>query len=60
MTEKVVESDIFKIINNRRSIRKFIDKDIPDEVSEKFWKQVSEPLLHLKYAVLYILKTKKR
>ncbi|MHA1739492.1 MAG: nitroreductase family protein, partial [Candidatus Heimdallarchaeota archaeon] len=34
-TEKVVESDIFKIINNRRSIRKFIDKDIPDEVIRK-------------------------
>lgn len=35
MTEKVVESDIFKLINNRRSIRKFIDKEVPDETIKK-------------------------
>jgi len=27
--------DLFKVIDNRRSIRKFLDKEIPDEVIEK-------------------------
>ena len=35
MSNKIVETDIFKIINNRRSIRKFLDKEIPDEVIKK-------------------------
>ncbi len=31
-------NSIFEIINNRRSIRKFLDKDIPEEIIEKILK----------------------
>lgn len=34
-SEKMIETDIFKLISNRRSIRKFIDKDVPNEVIRK-------------------------
>ncbi len=36
--EVIVENDIFEIINNRRSLRRFTEKEISDEILEKILK----------------------
>jgi nitroreductase len=34
MNSEPIDTNIFNIINNRRSLRKFLDKEVPDEVLE--------------------------
>ena len=54
MKPNPINTDIFNIINNRRSIRKFLDKDIPDDVLKDILHAgIRAPFAAQLYSVIY-------
>ena len=54
MSPNRIKTDIFDIIHNRRSIRKFLDKDVPDDVLEDILNAgIRAPFAAQLYSVIY-------
>ena len=52
--KEMENSDLFRIIHNRRSIRKFLDKEIPDEVVEGILEAgIRAPFAAQLYSIVY-------
>ena len=54
MNPNPINTDIFNIISNRRSIRKFLDKDVPDDVLEDILNAgIRAPFAAQLYSIIY-------